>query len=311
MRLGIFYTSITKFNNFPHKTAPMDCFANCGTNAGDKVFSYYEYEHPAQLLDAAIILGYSLNTGEPPTIFTRRWFIEELQKQPYCDIIYIDSSIFSYGRNTNLYHRYSINGIYPNDGDYFLREPSKELTETITNFYNIKLKPWRTNGEYILLLAQRTKSWNMLGTDNLKWVIDMVSRIKQVTDRRILIRLHPGDNKFKDHNMNEILKIHPDVSFSYNFDITYDLRNAWCGVGYNSTPNCVSIIEGIPVYLDNPESSWAIGFNDLNLIENPPIFDREEWLDKISCIHWSNDEISNGTFRDAYVQYRKFNGKLT
>jgi hypothetical protein len=67
-------------------------------------------------------------------------------------------------------------------------------------------------------------------------------------------------------------------------------------VGYASTPNVVSVIEGVPVYVEEPTKSWAndICFNDLSKIETPRMPDRSEWIDKIANIHWSNDEVKTG-----------------
>jgi hypothetical protein len=140
----------------------------------------------------------------------------------------------------------------------------------------------------------------MLNRNGLEWIINIVSRIKEHTDRKIIIRLHPGDKTYDTENRRKLNQVfnRTNIHISNNPNILHDLSNAWCSVGYNSTPNCASIIEGVPVYLDNPLNSWAkdVSFNDLKLLENPPEPDRDEWLHKLSNIHWSNTEISSGEY---------------
>ena len=67
-------------------------------------------------------------------------------------------------------------------------------------------------------------------------------------------------------------------------------------MGINSTPNVVAAIEGIPGYVEDPIHSWAkdVAFTDITQLENPPLPDRTDWIDKIANIHWSNDEVKSG-----------------
>jgi hypothetical protein len=90
-----------------------------------------------------------------------------------------------------------------------------------------------------------------------------------------------------------------------NENIVDDLKNCWCCIGYASTPNVVSAIEGVPVYVEEPTKSWAqdVCFNNLSLIENPPMPDRSEWIHKISNIHWSNQEVKSGQLWSAIRTY--------
>jgi hypothetical protein len=76
-------------------------------------------------------------------------------------------------------------------------------------------------------------------------------------------------------------------------------------VGYNSTPNVVAAIEGIPCYLEDPVHSWAqdVAFTELNQLSNPPMPDRDTWINKIANIHWSNDEVRSGQLWSAIKQH--------
>jgi hypothetical protein len=147
----------------------------------------------------------------------------------------------------------------------------------------------------------------MLGRNGLDWVIEIIKRVRKISDRPIVVRLHPGDKKHNQSNEIEIQRIygHKGIVVSKNPDIRDDLKNAWCSVGYNSTPTSVSAIEGIPVYIDDPLNSWAtsVGFTDLTKINSPPIPDRTAWIHQIANIHWSNDEIRSGLY---WKQFKNF-----
>lgn len=294
MRVGIFYSSISNIHKALHKQHLMDCFKQGIVTAGDIALDYKNRNQLIDNIDAGFVLGYTLENNY------RKKIIDSL-KIIKAKIIFVDSNIFSYGNNHHQYHRYSVNSVYPTDGEYFLGKTlNYGKLKKILNYHRIQVKPWRSTGQHILLLGQRTMSWNMLNRNGLDWIIGQAARIRQYTDRKIIIRLHPGDKTYDLENRRKLAKIFhgTNVQVSNNHHIMQDLTNAWCSVGYNSTPNCVSAIEGIPVYLDDPLNSWAkdVSFNNLSLIESPPMPDREEWLHKIANIHWNNDEIMNGQY---------------
>ena len=139
-----------------------------------------------------------------------------------------------------------------------------------------------------------------------QWVVQMIRSIRsQNSYRPIVIRMHPGDSSKRTFE-KKIMQLHyPDVSFSTAENILTDLKNCWCAVGYNSTPNVVSAIEGIPVYLQDPGRSWAaaVAFNDISLINNPPMPDRDDWKHTIANIHWSNDSVRSGELWSNIKKY--------
>ena len=304
MKVGIFYSSITNIHKAPHKSNLMDCFNQGVRICGDEVIEFKSQTNNLPKLDAGFILGYTLENNY------RKRIIDSLKLQK-SKIIFVDSNIFSYSRSSHFYHRYSVNSVYPTDGEYYLGDEryASKLDDILTH-HKLTLEPWRENGEHILILGQRTLSWNMPNQNGLDWIANVIKRLKKVTDRKIVIRLHPGDKSFNAENRKKLHHLYgkKGVAVSSNDNIKTDLTNAWCSVGYNSTPNCVSAIEGIPVYLDDPLNSWAhdIGFTNLDLIETPPMPDRRQWLDKIAHIHWNNDEISQGIYWQRLKKFYNF-----
>jgi hypothetical protein len=194
--------------------------------------------------------------------------------------------------------------VYPNSGTYFFDNLDTAKWNTFGSWHGVDLKPWRTAGKHILVLCQRPKGFNMF-TDQEVWLDKTVAKIRKHSRRPIMIRMHPGDGtRFKQ--IEKIQKKYgTSVIISEHENIRDALVNCWCTVGINSTPNVVAAIEGIPGYVEDPSRSWAadVAFNDLALIETPPMPDRSEWIHKIANIHWSNDEVHSGALWTAIKKY--------
>jgi len=298
MKVGIFYNSISNPGKFSNKVMLMDNFRQGVLAVGDEVIEYKENRLPDQKLDAGFVLGYTLEDN------FRKKIIDQLrlQKTPQ---VFVDSNILNYARPEHQWHRYSLNSVYPNDGVYFFDKLDDSKWLTFGRWHGVDLKPWRTEGNHILILCQRPKGWNMMGNDQDQWLDKMISKIRKHSQRPIVVRMHPGDGtRFKQ--IEKIQKRYGKaVSISEKENIRDELVNCWCAVGFNSTPNVVSVILGVPVYLEDPRHSWAadIAFTDLSLIENPPTPDRTQWVKRIANIHWSNDEVVQGKLWRAIKTY--------
>ena len=101
-------------------------------------------------------------------------------------------------------------------------------------------------------------------------------------------------------NNNSYLKLeHDNVKISTSASLTEELNKAWATITFNSSPGVASAIEGVPVFVTDPEpkisQAFEVANTDLSQIENPKTFDREHWLQKIAMCHWNFEEIGNGT----------------
>lgn len=298
MKIGIFYNSITDPAKFSNKVMLMDNFKAGVETQGDQVMEYHGNQLPDQELDAGFVLGYTLEEN------FRKKIINSLTSQHSLPV-FVDSNILHYARSEHEWHRYSINSVYPNNGVYFFDKIDSTKWETYSTWHGVSLKPWRSTGKHILILAQRPRGWNMCGTDQDAWLDQTIATIRQHSARSIMIRMHPGDaTRFKQ--IEKLQKRYgTSITISKHANIRDALVDCWCSVGYNSTPNVVSAIEGIPVYVADPTHSWAqdVAFTDLSLIETPPMPDRIAWVDKIANIHWSNHEVKTGQLWSAIKSY--------
>jgi hypothetical protein len=298
MKVGIFYNSISNPAKFSNKVMLMDNF-KAGVEAhGDQVVDYHGNRLPDQPLDAGFVLGYTLEEN------FRKKIIDSLRAQHSLPV-FVDSNILHYARAEHEWHRYSINSVYPGNGVYFFDQMDTTKWATYSAWHNTLLKPWRSTGNHILILAQRPNGWNMFGADQDAWLDQTIASIRQHSDRPIVIRMHPGDGtRFKQ--IEKLQKRHgTTISISQHVNIRDALVDCWCSVGYNSTPNVISAIEGVPVYVADPVHSWAadIAFTNLDLVENPPLPDRTAWVNKIANIHWSNNEVKSGQLWSAIKKY--------
>lgn len=297
MRVGIFYNSIRNPAKFDNKVMLMDNFKTGVLSVGDNIVEFKD-SHLSDLdLDAGFVLGYTLENN------FRKKIIDSLNERKI-SAIFVDSNILHYARKEHVWHRYSLGSVYPDSGTYFFDKLDQSKWATYSQWHNVELKPWRTVGKHILILCQRPNGFNMF-TDQEVWLDKTIEKIRKHSQRPIMIRMHPGDgSRFKQ--IEKIQKKYGNsISISTHDNIRDALTNCWCTVGFNSTPNVVANIEGVPGYIEDPAHSWAadVAFTDLSQLENPPMPDRSQWINKIANIHWSNDEVKSGQLWSAIKKY--------
>jgi hypothetical protein len=114
-------------------------------------------------------------------------------------VVAVDSNLFLYANTQNLHHylRYSFNGVFPNTGIYCDTEINSDRWKQISLDLNISLKDYRHNGDHILLCLQRNGGWSMGSVDIQEWANNTIKKIRQYSNRPIVIRPHPGDKTTK------------------------------------------------------------------------------------------------------------------
>jgi hypothetical protein len=298
MKVGVFYNSISNPAKFINKTRLMDLFAQGVAAAGDLPVTVQTPRQIVTDVDAAFVLGYTLEKN------FRRQIIDTMSIQQI-PTVFVDSNILHYARSEHEWHRYSLNGVYPTSGTYFFADLDRNKWNQYSSWHGVTVKPWRVNGDHILIFCQRPRGWNMRGNNQTQWLDCAIGNIRQFSGRPIRIRLHPGDGSKNETITHVRSRYGTSIAISTADRIQDDLSNCWCAVGYNSTPNAVAAIEGVPVCLSDPDNSWAwdVAFTDFSQIENPPLPDRNEWLHKIANVHWSNQEVADGKLWRAIRSY--------
>ena len=298
-----FYGGIPPKNNNSEKPQILDNFI-----AGVRAVGDIGIEHRLMTTldcDVALIQGFVHEHGKNAPHLQLRKAVLDQQKNKNKRSLIVDSNLFLYADpgNTKRYLRYSFDGVFPTDGFYFDTDIDPLRWQKISKDLNINLKPYRSNGNHILICLQRNGGWSMRGLHVQEWLDQTIIKIRKFSDRPIVVRAHPGDKK-----VNSYLKINfKKVSVSNQASLLNDLSNAWATVVYNSSPSVASAIEGIPVFLTDPypeysQSKDIANFN-LDNIENPELIDRQLWIERISMCHWNFEELRSG---EAWQFFRKY-----
>ena len=167
-----------------------------------------------------------------------------------------------------------------------------------SDLLGLRLKPWKTNGDYILICGQHDKSlqWSHMPSVST-WVLQTIETIQTHTDRPIIFRPHPRcPLPHIEHEFRNVKRQDPQhIKGSYDdFDMGFD--NVWATVSYSSNPGIHSILDGVPSFVSNHSLAYPVA-NDIDFlhdIENPLRPDRQQWLNDYAHTEWTLEEISQG-----------------
>lgn len=297
-----YFGGIPPRNNNPEKPLILNNFLAGVRASGDNAIAHTGMN--AIPCDVALIQGFVHEHGKTAPHLMLRQNAVNLQKQNGKRSLIVDSNLFLFADpgNTKTYLRYSFDGVFPTTGFYFDRDIDPTRWQKISANLGLTLKPYRTTGNHILVCCQRNGGWSMKGLSVNDWMNSTIATIRQFTNRPIVVRVHPGDRKWK----NWFKLQHPNVTISSKH-IKEDLQNAWATVVYNSSPSVASLIEGIPTFVTDPqpEFSQVNGVCNTNLkrIEDPKLFDRQAWIERLSMCHWNFDELKSG---EAWQFFKKY-----
>jgi hypothetical protein len=299
-----YYAGIPPNNRNPEKPQILDNFCQGVRESGDTAIQHQGMN--AVSCDVALIQGFVHEHGKSAPHLQLRQDAVNLQKKNNRRSLIVDSNLFLYAdpNNTKTYLRYSFDGVFPTTGFYFDRDIDSSRWRKISHNLNINLKPWRTEGNHILICLQRHGGWSMGGVSVQTWLDQTIAQIRQHSRKRpIIVRTHPGDKKIKS-----ILKInHKNVHVSVNERLIDDLRHAWATVVYNSSPSVASLIEGVPAFITDPvpqhSQTYGVANTDLSLLENPEMPDRQSWIERIAMCHWNFTELRSG---EAWQFFKKY-----
>jgi len=184
-----------------------------------------------------------------------------------------------------------LNGIN-RDGDYL---PSGN-DSTRASLLGLELKPWKYNGEYILIAGQHDKSLQWKDMPAMAtWVHDTITFIRAQTDRPIIFRPHPRcPLPAIEHDFNGVRRQEPlQIKGSYD-DFDMQFNNIWATVSWSSNPGIHSVINGVPAFTGPSSLAFDVAEQNLRNIENPLYGDRTQWLNDYAHTEFTVEEISQG-----------------
>jgi len=297
----VYYAGIPAKNTKPEKRDVLHNF-HVGVSQGQSKEIEQARWEPS---DLAVIQGWVHQQSQKSPHLRFRKEVIDKQREIGKHTLAIDSNLFLYVEPTNKQHylRFSLNDVFPTTGTYFTDNVDPSRWTKIQKNLNIQVKPWRTQGQHILICLQRNGGWSMGGLDVMEWCNTTIKTLTKLSDRPIVVRAHPGDRRAQQY-----LKInHPQVRISNAKTIQHDLSGAWACITYNSSPGVASAIEGIPVFVTDPNPRISQAFDvankDLTLIESPRVFDRQAWLEKIAMCHFNYDDLKQGIAWNIIKEY--------
>ena len=187
----------------------------------------------------------------------------------------------------NTYWRWCYQGLHDNRK---LDVPSDRFEK-----WNINIKPWKMDGEYILICpSSETMTFFMHNCNVQEWIQKTTNEIKQHTDRPIKVRLKPRKAGTSGPSV-------ADVS------IESDLDNAHCVVVSGSITAIDALVAGVPVFStsDTSPSAWCTN-RDLSNINNPQYYDREHLFYNLAYKQYSIQEMREGICYENSMRFLNY-----
>ena len=197
------------------------------------------------------------------------------------------------GINRGTTWKVGLNGI--NRTAYF---SDKDNDRVRADSLGLVCKPWRSNGDYVLICGQHDKSLQWQGMPSMSnWLIRTIDDIRTHSERPILFRPHPRcplpniEKEFKNVHRQQPRQL----SGTYDdYDMGFNV--IWATVSYSSNPGIHSIINGAPAFVSTSSLAYDVA-NDIDFmhdIENPKMPDRTQWLNDYAHTEYTIDEIAQG-----------------
>ncbi len=164
--------------------------------------------------------------------------------------IVVEQAVFrkniDFDRPETNYYKVGLNHFTYNKGIFYNQDSPSDRWKRIQKEQNIQIKPWRkdyyNDNKYILLLLQNPidTSLNPLlerGEKYEEWVSKTIRQIKNITGKKIKVRLHPRfQSRFEKFDLSEadmISKKYDGWNKSNGGDSLYeDFENAWACVTF-------------------------------------------------------------------------------
>lgn len=163
------------------------------------------------------------------------------------------------------------------------------------NELGIQLRPWRMQGDHILICLQHDKSeqWkNMPTLEN--YVLETVQKIRQYTNRKIIVRSHPRCLLPAQLRLNNVFYETPKQIENTYDDFDLNFNNAWAVVSWSSNPGIHAVMNGIPAFVGEQSLAYDVANHDFSTIELPIMPDRTQWLNDYANTEWTTEEIAQG-----------------
>ena len=288
-----------------HKQTPgrkvdtLTAFADGARLQGARV--HIETRYTIQSAKLAVILGWPSPIQTTENIKLRAKIVEH-QKQQNNHVMAIDANCFKFKDLDSKYLRYSINGVNYDSSEYANKNSDASRWNILSRDIGLDIKDWKRDGEYILFLIQRDGGWSMKGLSPVEWARQKIEAVRTVSNLPIVLRPHPG----KIADLRPLLRPGITISDSIKVPIEHDLRRAKAAFVFNSSSGVASILEGVPLWVDDSGSvCWDVANYNIGDIDYPKLNDRSQWINDLAACHWTDEESRQGLIYKKFLPYLK------
>lgn len=168
------------------------------------------------------------------------------------------------------------------------------------NKFNLRVKPYVKDGEFITIATQRQDSSQWKGMPSTEvWVKNNVDEIRKHIDKPIVIRPHPRDKvtnykKISEENPGLYFDLPKSTGISDSVNFNDILKRSWCVVNYSSGPALEAVLDGVHIFTGVASIAYPLSILDWKDIKNPPRVERTQWLHELVHTEWWTDEIKEG-----------------
>lgn len=150
-------------------------------------------------------------------------------------------------------------------------------------------------GPEIVIAAQHPRSLQTAQIPNMEqWVHEQIAKVKQVSDRPIVVRPHPRSRLNLGNLPTGVRLVQPNkIANTYD---SYDMHyNCHAVINYNSGPGVQAGIAGCRPIVDSSSLAAPVSVT-LDDLEKPYDIDRQQWLVELCHTEYTVDEIKQGTW---------------
>ena len=172
---------------------------------------------------------------------------------------------------------------------------TKDNDDSRAKLLEINYKPWRQDGEHILICLQQDKSEQWKNQPALdQYVRNTVLEIRKYTDRKIIVRPHPRCPLLNLPVLDNVgYEVPKQIANTYD-DFDLNFTNAWAVVSYSSNPGIHAVLNGIPAFVGEQSLAYDVANKDFSTINEPLMPERQQWLNDYANTEWTVDEIAQG-----------------
>jgi len=302
----VYVSSVANVKKHTRKTQCLESFAAGVAISGGQVRIEHDYVYTPSRL--AVMLGWATTNTGGRNIALRKEIIAE-QRSRGLQTMCIDASCWKYTDNGSRYLRYSLNGPFYDRAEYANHNSDSAKWDEIQQALQVELQPPQSNAQgHVLICMQRDGGFSMKALDPMTWLNGKIRQIRQHTQRQILIRPHPGDYRPEDFHKWHKRQLNNDtgilIANPLNTQLTDNLTGAHAAVFFNSSASVAAVCAGVPVFADDSSCvAWTVANQDIDKIESPEQFDRQQWIYDLAAAHWSDDDARAGLIYQKFLPY--------